>query len=856
MASNCALSEDNLSRTSLPLPAKRTNLPANNLISPIKMAAPNQTNPYPSDFHFQNLRTMGGRTAVVFLPGRNADPARGIAAQTPLTLGDIDINNNLPIGYTFAINTGRLGYPAIELGIHQITDGYHPGVNVTFLVEPGQGMTGGRYHLQTFAQGFLGRPGGAGQMYARDAQPIRAVCERPGNAAYKQRILRVEVTIHGVVPLERTTVDQLLSQLPQNDPTRELVNRLRKPGAGGLYARLYCLVDPGTQTTLENEFLKPFSNTVTQRIAPLSQYTPVNQTLSLNMPDHRNFRNGMYYNRVPGQPGQLSNTMELLPDTQTRRNSRPVAITLMAGVIREYQAHNRLCTAAGNHTMRGVRTQFPILDRPARVILQVDNTLAAPINRFGYIGYVDNYVAAAPGVATTPKAGTMFGIAWQLGGGQEARGSGVVLEVPEPILQATNSRFVMLICRTEPNAVITINVSVTNATPQSVRLEHFRSDSFDQAQLDVFKRVATTSRDANITAWEAVSLWQPIQPFFNPVDLRSDPVAWANALTELQLHAWHGPPMSLSQQVLITNIAASMDCPMKLIQSTVARPSFQAILALVFQLRAVNRVVVLVIDNVEDRSWVCSQLRQMQNNAANAPVYGQTWADTRILAWATNTIDRQGQPEEVTNIRKTGDIVKKYLDELPQPEWLINETGIYWNAAPNAFTIGGGVGIPPLPIIPLDMSLGDYLQRYLRSADPAIRRQHFLDRQEVLDHTHRNDSAQNGEILTRYRARVRAVLAGIHVLVTDCETAASEDVRTAIIAPVTILLEAQSITESVAASVLLANQTQVGAFICGDGTNTQRVPSFISRGQNEAWNSYSKSTWKFMADVGTTAYAL
>jgi hypothetical protein len=91
----------------------------------------------------------------------------------------------------------------------------------------------------------------------------------------------------------------------------------------------------------------------------------------------------------------------------------------------------------------------------------------------------------------------------------------------------------------------------------------------------------------------------------------------------------------------------------------------------------------------------------------------------------------------------------------------------------------------------------------------------------------------------------------IDILVTDCETAASEDVRKSIDAPVTFLLEAQSVTMGEAVSVQTANRSQIAAFVCGNGEDNRRPLVFAWEGQNEAWTNFSKSAWQSMRDVGT-----
>jgi hypothetical protein len=110
---------------------------ASKLTVPSKMAAPLTTNPESDNFRFQDLQPMGSHTALIYIPGLNADPANSIAAQNAWTMVDIYTNNN-QVQYLVEVDAGRIGNPAVNNGIRLQASPLLPAVSVTISIEPGQ----------------------------------------------------------------------------------------------------------------------------------------------------------------------------------------------------------------------------------------------------------------------------------------------------------------------------------------------------------------------------------------------------------------------------------------------------------------------------------------------------------------------------------------------------------------------------------------------------------------------------------------------------------------------------------------------------------------------------------------------
>jgi hypothetical protein len=787
--------------------------------------------------------------------------------------------------YEIDFNGGRLGTPGLQILIEHVPTN----LSASVFLEPGV-AEGSRYHLHSFKTEWLGRPGGGGHMYDQDPRSVGAA-----SLDVKKRTLKVRIHIYGQVSPDPSAIGALYRALPAGSAERRFIANLTTPSDKGLAIWIYCVVPEEAMTAFEACSLAYLRHAVANRFPAYYQYTHPQDVLNLSMQPLPGFRQNIYC-RISSTGPQTrygSASLELM-DTRGRRAPRPVAQMNQVGLIRDWQSYQAFCTKIRDslQSLKLVRTSWPVLGAATRAFGAITGRPAVPepMDKTLLLGLINVVRTKVSFPIKCPYPGAMAVLAWH---GKRADGRlapigevaiGIVLQVAKSDLNAVEAKVVFGLwtqCQTLKQRAVR---GVANAVPEWVEVRFITNAKKPEAQLQALEAFSKQVTVPAVTSLHANVLFSPSAipqtrkdlrhgpsaPENDPNELNNRKIRFVNAVQDVQ----NLPQMAnLSQSELqfLTQVPAEISGFYRLVRASVARKSFRAVLGMALTLtntrpqiasgRKSTHQIILVVDNVEDRSKICYDIHRLWREAvANGRNGGELWRGKKILSWSAVDIEHHFTPpprdqtalrndlEDVTHpLREQFELFCRFTySDLPEHSIALDQTGAYIKAPFND---------PPANRTPLGMSMGDAKQDYF-VRHPQETHQYYLDRANMI-----NDAPGNTDDIhdmqRRYHIVNRKVLGEVDILITDPATAMSKDVKAAFPKPIIMYVNGQAALFPEAAGVLMAYPKMEAAFVIGDTTDSRHPPQVASgEGRNEAWKTYGRPIWTMMANARADCFLL
>ena len=787
------------------------------------------------------------------------------------------------VRYGIRLNAGRLGTPGLEFIVERKKTSHAPALSATIVFEPGvaegrdeQGTQ--RWQLHFCETTWLGRRGGGGHTYDRDPKSIR---EAPLDD--KKGMLKVSMKGYGHLPVDPSAVSALRNAVPAGSDARRLLKTLTS-WTDSVDASVYCIIPSNERTNFEARVLAPFNIAVGSRLAPYHQYTAPRNIISLSLPPLPGFRNHICCDMLSTSPTQYGPPNLQLCDTRGRRAAAPVANLNSIGLIRECQAYEAFCEDLGNCIHRGklVRTRMPVLSSATRAYGSdtLRGQVQLPVENHGYTLYIESAQTTKAHSFVAPRSDTMFEVVRcsQQADGTYAetgeKGDGMVLQASQSFLQQVRSGFVM-------SLLISGNIwgqqaayRLADAAVDHVRLRFVRNRNSAQRQLAALTFFRSLAPPDTIAALQGKVLFRAFPTSQAQHDLRPGPdSAWSNVVQVFSRIAQYDttindlaslPRMANVSQAevqFLAQVPARISNFSQVVQTSVAKDNFRTVNALMLALIAVHHRIIVVVEELEDRSKVCYDLNGLFADACGFGRFCQPILQKKSArAYSAVDLDSELTPaprDEVALMnlspsdplhprRERIELAFKFLmSDMPEHRYMLDEEGSHFNAS---FLAG------PPNRTPLRMSMGDGIQSYLVSRQ-AIREQYYADRRRILDNAPATVDEIH-EMSGRRAGVVRNVLKRTDILICDIATAMSDDVKASFATPVIMLVGTEKMVFGQAVGVLTSFPQHVAAFAFGHPLDPRNPVQFASGGLNEAWSTYSRSLWQMMQNAGTGYYSL
>lgn len=810
--------------------------------------------PTSPNFDFNDIRVMGPYPVIILIGQPNVAAFLEVGSFTPAQPNETS--------YMIRLNGGELGTPGIEITIAApaisvsepaitVTLAYEPGVLVPY---PGEEN---RYNLSRFEAQWLGGSGGGGHMYDHDPMAIRN-----SQLDDKKRTIRVQATIHGVVPSNPATLrllrerfgivgsphDRLLALLTSSDFT------------GKFYFRV---PDMLAIQMFNDDVLSHLRRAHQLRLTPYHQYTTPKLVVSLDMDELPGFRRHMMCDRtIQGAVRTYSAPYKVLGDTTGRRDVRLVTMIHGLGICREEQVHDRYCTdlEAASVLVKLIRTRDPVLSRATRdpISSNLHGRAAEPIDHRIYMGFCKIASGFHQTPIRIPRPGSLGCISWMVNDGQSWKATGqqafgIVLEhhnmhatMQADFVMALHLRDDALRQRASPNPAA--------AKSEAVVFKSVRNWHSAQRQLRGLQRLSAASITSPVLT-NLRTLMQPqdlqtrtIRDLSAGPDGQHDPTtcsvanAWFLSCSMLSNHSIH--------EVEVLNLASRINGYIHRIRTSTGANSARSVFALMATLMLVDYRFIVAIEEPAARSEFSYRLNSFLQDMHGDPTYlnRPDLQSKRILSCSLLEVDVASvADDQATDLssrdhpfrRRLQALFKFMLGGLAE-EAVLYDTGAYHSSS---------LSNPPTNCTPQAWSMAARISDYLLR-NPALRAQYYTDRARVLN-SEKITGDDLAEIENRIKTITRAVSGEQDVVICDYNTAMSRDMAKSFEKHIVIFGNTHRITFSRLASVVVHHSNIEAAILLGQPADQRFGPlQLASRGRNEAMTSFGRSAWDVLETCG------
>ena len=811
------------------------------------MAAQPTDLPTVQGFNFHALTLLPLRDTLVYLPA--ADNA-GLPAS--LQAGDF---NETPSGQPsvtqstvlVTIDSGRYGMPHLRLHFRRPLQA---GPDFSLCFEPGvevRTRSGAFRQLESLEFDKLGRPGGGGHMYDKDAPEIARMDKN-----IRRRVVRIIVTTRQCTVLD--TMDSLRNWRQLVNPQsaeQQIVNAYQSREV--VTARLYVLLRSEAHAVgFFQSCLEPLQACIKHRVMPLHQYTSPNPRLfGLNLPFRYQLRDGIYQ-QTRGGP----DSHHMLMDTQTRTTRQPVARVHMVGHIREFQASSSFCNslsqvsqAHGTHRIQIRQSAFNHLSSATSQVANVGG-IQTPNSQYTYLGYVELSGTPQMGQMTAPPPGKHFEMLIRQGN-NSVRVLGMVLSLPSGIFGRFSYQFVVHLLGLPD--VIRQQVA-RQVVEYDLALTYIGDEWPANAQLASMRLFERTTTDHMRVMLQQAAIFPATRHGPQGEDIRGNVPVWDRAISDiLALPGFQASPLSPAERGFLQTGVQRVDWKIQLLQVSTSTRSFMSVLALVLAAVATGRRVVIVAESLRDRVQCANRLSEWLAVLASKPNMScqNTWRLATLACYTTvNSDEGDKRDGDARALRLT--VAMKYMtDDLPHHDWLTGDAGSPRQTRSRT---------NQLERVPVNLGIGGAIQRLVQGAITSQQplgelQTYFRHRREVLDDDilGRLTPNQLRERLQTRQNTVERALDTSDILVTDCATAMTTEVTRAFPQSFIVMTGTHDIHFVKAMSALMCYPNMNALMVCGappvgsDGM-VGRLASYAP--ENEALLSFPRSFWEVLRLTG------